>query len=409
MADIERDYDALGRPLFPGVPTAGESMTGGGNAGVTGQPQLRRRTIAQVGPPEPNAAMTTGEVEGMGPILTGPAALDPFGYTQQLTQPTEPASVVVPTTPERDLSPLLDKMNEPPDQDALDAEDALAKKILAYLDNLMINHAMPAPLSFGEAVAIGLLGGLDQRAFQEVVLPLLARERDLPRQAVQDQQRQAALQIQALESLAQIYGTRAARAQSAQFREREIQQRERLAGQAQRAADKRQMRQLATAKELKGLMIPPPIEKDWRALVDIEASALEAIQVLTEHPIAGGYTAGVPGAQQVSGAVSLARTALDNVSSSLRREKFGTAQTATELSSARGFIPFAGDSHQKKMTNLRKIVDNARAKRRQIERLHPQLNGMSILPEDQATGPLQLEAGDVPVEFEIPDSELGEP
>lgn len=319
--------------------------------------------------------------------------------------PTEPA-VRLP-----DLTTLYDTMNQPPTQ-GLDPEQALAEKILSYMDNLGINHANPAPLSFGESVALGLLGGLDPHAMENLVLPILARERDLPRQAALDKERMTAMQIQALETVANMYGKRADRRSAEAYREAQLalaqanmKQDESQFERGQAGMDRRLDKQIGAQRSLLDYKTPPPIEKDWYNLVDVERMAVDALNALEEHPTAGGVIAGVPGSQQVSRGVADVRTAIDNLASGLRREKFGTAQTATEMGTARGFIPFGADTVMKKRTNIRRILDIARAKRIQIEKLHGSVRGMGNVQTGYSGSGLL--SSDIPLEFEIPDSELG--
>lgn len=152
-------------------------------------------------PPSPNAPVPTqAPLAAAKPAPSGPA-------------PSAPQVAQLP-----DMTSLFDKLNEPPDPNAASAEEALSKKILEYVDSLGQRPAPHVPMTTGEVMSIGLLGGLDPKFFESVVLPTLAYERDLPRQALQDRQHQIGLQLQALEMLAKIREAHADKAENRAFK-----------------------------------------------------------------------------------------------------------------------------------------------------------------------------------------------
>lgn len=157
-------------------------------------------------PPAPGAQPTPSVTPA--PAAPAPA---PAPSGQVTKSPSQPAPAPVQTISDEglpDLTTLFDKLNEPPDpKHANDPDAGLASKIYEYLDTLQRRPAPHLPMSTGEVMALGLLGGLDKDAFEKVVLPTIAYERDVPRQALQDQQHQMGLQVQALESLAKLRET----------------------------------------------------------------------------------------------------------------------------------------------------------------------------------------------------------
>lgn len=249
---------------------------------------------------------TSAPVATQAPLAAATPA-KPIEPTQPQPTPQAPQIGQLP-----DLTSLFDKLNEPPDPNAASAEEALSKKILEYIDTLGEKPAPHLPMTTGETIALGLLGGLDANAFQQVVLPLLAHERDLPRQALQDRQHQIGLQLQALESLARLREAQAEKREGRAFKEADLRlrveemrkgveqfnvgqrgalQREQL---SQAGALQREQARAEAQKEMVGLKVPPMVEANHNAILHALDRAREAAKIIDDEVRAGGETPGGP-------------------------------------------------------------------------------------------------------------------
>lgn len=373
------------------------AMSKGRSRGIVAPPQLsptRTGLLEPLSPVSPRHLTTnTGQVTK--PVGQAPVGGD-LGYDSG-SFPGDLQGVM-------DLTTLRDKLNEPPDPD-MDPEDALAEKILSYLDNLDANHAgQPGVMTTGETLALGLLAGLRPEALEGVVLPILDRERAMSRGMAQDARVQMQMHMQALGAVSEIFGRKAQRemmrqqlaATESRFQRSQAQSAE-LFREGQAGALQRAQTMAANQQALLGLRVPPGIIKDFGGLSEVASVAREALAFLEAHPTAAGPVGALPGAGQFSKEVAEWRTIMNRLNTTLRRENFGTAQTAQEMATGSAWIPQDIDTVLKKRENLGKITNLTNARLNYYGNLYPRLPEAMAMGGVPVTGNVGLLEGEVAV------------
>lgn len=199
-----------------------EFSSGEITTGVTGEPEpgtpefgmrakLRKRKIAE---PAPEDQPTAEELATAEPVeddvlgTEGFTAPDPTSGTASVG--AQPPDVTAATLSQFDvpvptLTAILDDPN-PPDES--DPEGDIFARLSASLFADSGPIPQPRPFTQGEHIALGIIGALDPEAFQSVVLPMLQAERNAPRAAALDLEKQKERRIAALQALSVLMESR---------------------------------------------------------------------------------------------------------------------------------------------------------------------------------------------------------
>lgn len=179
------------------------------------------------------------------------------------------------------------------DQTALrpDSQNDIMERLTDAILNPRRNSDVHIPLSRGETIALGIIGGTDPDAFQNIVMPLVQSEFARNEKEADRRNRQSETEVAALQALAQLRETQVRDRQAALFQEAEIRNREGELAYHNRMADIAQQR----ADQMGGATKPPPagIITSYEKIAGGAQAAQEAADLMDQnYGLLGGYPGG---------------------------------------------------------------------------------------------------------------------